>query len=173
MNLERNLKRKLIVIITVLSAVCGFSGNTFAQTQDQSLPENAYFGINLGLMWLPVGFDGGYNFKDFGIRVSLDTEYAGLEGYARFRLSEDSSYWYAGGGVGYSILGASNLFGARTSFVDLPFGINGVIGVQFAGGFFAEYQPFLLLGALKNDFGALTALLAGVVHIKIGWRFFF
>jgi hypothetical protein len=73
-----NLKRSLIVALIVLSAALGF-GPTFAQTQDQApLPENAFFGINLGLMWLPVGFDGGYNFKDFGIRVSLDTEYAGL-----------------------------------------------------------------------------------------------
>jgi hypothetical protein len=168
-----NLKRSLIVALIVLSAALGF-GPTFAQTQDQApLPENAFFGINLGLMWLPVGFDGGYNFKDFGIRVSLDTEYAGLEGYARFRLSDDSSYWYGGGGVGYSILGASNLFGSRTSFVDPPFGINGLIGVQFAVGFFAEYQPFLLFGAFKNDSSASIALLAGLVHIKIGWRFFF
>jgi opacity protein-like surface antigen len=174
-----NLKRSLIVSLIMLSAVLGF-GSTFAQTQnppastqDQSLPENAFFGVNLGLMWLPVGFDAGYNFKDFGVRVSLDTEYSALEGYARFRFSDDSSYWYAGGGVGYSILGGSNLFGSRTGFVDLPFGISGVIGVQFASGFFAEYQPFLLLGALKNDFGALTALLAGAVHIKVGWRFFF
>jgi hypothetical protein len=166
-----NLKRSLIVTLLVLSAALGF-GSTLAQTQDQPLPENAYFGINLGLMYLPVGFDGGYNFKDFGIRVSLDTEYAGLEGYARFRLSEDSSYWYAGGGVGYSYFGSIPLLGGYTPLVDPPFGVNGLIGVQFAVGFFAEYQPFFLIGAFKNDFPSL-ALLAGVVHIKIGWRFFF
>ena len=69
-----NLKRHVITAFIVLSAVLGFQG-TFAQTpepqpqnppaptQEQSpLPENGFFGINLGLMYLPVGFDGGYNF---------------------------------------------------------------------------------------------------------------
>jgi hypothetical protein len=171
-----NLKRSLIVTIIMLSAVLGF-GSTFAQTQnppastpDQSLPENAFFGVNLGLMWLPVGFDAGYNFKDFGLRVSLDTEYSALEGYARFRFSEDSSYWYAGGGVGYSLIGGTggNLFG-----VNPPFGVNALIGVQFAVGFFAEYQPFVVFGAFGNP--GLSGLygLAGAIHAKVGWRFFF
>ena len=180
-----HLKRNLIVSLIVLSAVLGCSA-TFAQTQDppapaptppatnqEALTDKGFFGINLGLMFLPVGLDGGYNFKDFGIRVSLDTEYAGLEGYARFRLGQDSSYWYAGGGVGYSFIGASNFFGSRTAFIDPPFGVNALIGVQFAVGFFAEYQPFLLFGAFKNDSSGLLALLAGVLHIKVGWRFFF
>jgi hypothetical protein len=183
-----DLKRSFIVTIIVLSAVLGCSA-TFAQTQDppapvptplaptppttnqEALTEKGFFGINLGLMFLPVGLDGGYNFKDFGIRVSLDTEYSALEGYARFRLGEDSSYWYAGGGVGYSFIGSLVAFGSP--FIDPPFGFNGLIGVQFENGFFAEYQPFALLGFFNSRSSGSSLFWIGAVHAKVGWRFFF
>lgn len=175
-----NLKRHVITAFIVLSAVLGFQG-TFAQTpepqpqnppaptQEQSpLPENGFFGINLGLMLFPVGLDGGYNFKDFGIRVSLDIEYSALEGYARFRLGQDSSYWYAGGGGGYSLISS------QSSYFNPPFGVNALIGLQTELGFFIEYQPFALFGFFvpSNNYVGIGWLLSAV-HIKVGWRFFF
>ena len=165
-----NRIRKTLVLVIAVLMCCS---SAFAQSSEaKPLPEGGFFGIATGLVWPPVAADAGYNFRDFGIRVSADLEYLALEGYARFRMGENGDSWYAGGGVGYSFLFQifNYLYGSRP---EAFFGVNALIGLQSESGWFIEYQPFVLLGFFDNSTLKYGGWIASAIHVKFGYRFRF
>jgi hypothetical protein len=114
---------------------------------------------------IPVTVVAGYNDTNFGVRLSADLVFVGLDVYGRLPFDEGGSSLYAGAGLGFN-LSSSFVETLVTSQVTLPLSAEGVLGLEFLVedvGVFLEYAPVF---ALVNQ--SDIAGLAGLMHFRAG-----
>jgi hypothetical protein len=153
---------KHFLVLTIL-----FIHTAFAQ--------GGYVGGGLGAADIPAFVVLGYNWPAFGVRLSGDTTFAGLEGYLRVQVIEEGSSFYIGSGIGlrpYALWVYQNRPPLGTlDDSEVPLSISFPIGAEFRSenvGFFLEYVPsFPISGAA--DFYDLI----GLLHARLGVSYYF
>lgn len=127
-----------------------------------------YIGASLTSSDFPVSVMVGYNDTAFGVRLSADTTFAGIEGYARLQFVEDGSSFYLGAGLGlrpYAFWVYRNAPPLAQS-PGLPLSLEWLFGFELRNddvGFFLEYAPTLPISG-KVDFYDLV----GALHARRG-----
>jgi hypothetical protein len=122
---------------------------------------------------VPLFIAVGYNEKNFGVRFSSDTTFAGMEGYARVQLFEDGSSFYLGLGVGlrpYALWKYQSLPPVQESS-EVPLSVASLIGLEFRTdvvGFFLEYAPTFPVSG-RVEFDDLLILF----HVRLGVSYYF
>jgi hypothetical protein len=122
---------------------------------------------------IPLFVAVGYNDTLFGVRLSADTTFAGVEGYGRLQLFEDGSSFYLGLGIGlrpYALWKYQSL-PPNAESSEVPLSVTSLFGLEFRTedvGFFLEYAPtFPVSGRVEFDD------LLGLFHARLGVSYYF
>lgn len=122
---------------------------------------------------IPLFVAVGYNERNFGVRFSADTTFAGVEGYGRLQLFEDGSSFYLGLGIGlrpYALWKYQSL-PPNTESSEVPLSVASLFGLEFRTddvAFFLEYAPtFPVSGRVEFDD------LLGLFHARLGVSYYF
>lgn len=115
----------------------------------------------------------GYNDTAFGVRLTADTTFAGLESYLRLQVVEDGSSLYLGAGLGlrpyaFWIFQDAPPLAASSG---LPVSLEWLFGFEIRTddvGFFLEYTPTL---PISGPVGAYD--LIGALHARLGVSYYF
>jgi hypothetical protein len=115
----------------------------------------------------------GYNENNFGLRLSVDEVFAGIEAYGRLPFDEASSSFYFGGGIGLRPYAFWTDLGIPPQAQNggVPISASALIGVELRTeniGYFLEYAPAF---PISGDY-SLDALI-GLFHAKLGVNYYF
>ncbi len=138
-----------------------------------ALAQGGFVGGGLGAADVPAFLVLGYNTPAFGVRLSTDSTFAGLEGYLRVQVLEKGSSFYIGGGIGLRPY-ALWVYQDRPAIAgtsELPLSISWPIGAEFRlenVGFFLEYVPTLPISGAADFYD-----LIGFLHARLGVSFYF
>lgn len=144
-------------------------------TSSSALAQGGYVGGGLGATDIPAFVVLGYNWSAFGVRLSADTTFAGLEGYLRVQVIEKGSSFYIGSGIGlrpYALWVYQNRPPLGT-FDDsgVPLSMSFPIGAEFRSenvGFFLEYVPSFPISGPADFYD-----LIGLLHARLGVSYYF
>jgi hypothetical protein len=153
----RSVARSFLIVLFLL-----FPCTIFAQ--------DWYVGTGVVFSSLPVTLVVGYNQPEFGVRISADRVFAGIDAYGRIGFDQAGSSVYLGGGLGVSLDSflANTITAADSGF---PLAAEGIVGLEYRVeqvGFFFEYAPIFAL----TSPGAISEVL-GWLHLKTGMSFHF
>lgn len=126
-----------------------------------------YVGLGATVSNIPVTVVAGYNDTNFGVRLSADLVFVGIDAYGRIPFDEAGSSLYAGGGLGFN-LSSAFVETLVTSSVSVPLSAEGVLGAEFRTenvGLFLEYAPVFALVQQSNLAG-----LIGLGHFRLGFN---
>jgi hypothetical protein len=137
--------------------------------------QGGYIGGGLGAADIPAFVIVGYNWPTFGVRLSTDTTFAGLEGYLRVQVIEKGSSFYIGSGIGlrpYALWVYQNRPAIGTlDDSEVPLSISFPIGAEFRSenvGFFLEYAPTLPISGVVDFYDFI-----GFLHARLGMSYYF
>jgi hypothetical protein len=129
-----------------------------------------FVGVGTTVSTVPATLLVGYNAPGYGVRLSGDLVFVGVDVYGRLPFDSEGSSLYAGGGLGYNLTGAF----AETltvSQVTLPLSAEAVLGFEYVTqgvGFFLEYAPVFALAQQENPLGFV-----GLMHFRLGTTIYF
>jgi hypothetical protein len=137
--------------------------------------QGAYVGGGLSTADVPAFAVLGYNWPAFGVRLSSDTTFAGLEGYLRVQVIEEGSSFYIGSGLGLRPY-ALWVYQDRPAIgvldnSEVPLSVSFPIGAEFRSenvGFFLEYVPTLPISGAADFYDFI-----GFLHARLGVSFYF
>jgi hypothetical protein len=127
--------------------------------------QNWFVGVGTTVSTVPATLLVGYNAPGYGVRLSGDLMFVGVDVYGRLPFDSAGSSLYAGGGLGYNLTGAFAET-LTTSQVTIPLSAEAVLGFEYVTqgiGFFLEYAPVFALAHQENTFG-----FAGLMHFRVG-----
>jgi hypothetical protein len=135
-----------------------------------ALAQDWYVGLGATVSNIPVTVVAGFNDTNFGVRLSADLVFVGIDAYGRLPIDEGGSSLYAGAGLGFNL---SGLFveALVTPNATLPLSAEGVLGLEFLVedvGFFLEYAPVVALAKQSKLAG-----LVGAFHFRLGFSIHF
>jgi hypothetical protein len=135
--------------------------------------QGGYIGGGLGGADIPAFAVLGYNWTAFGVRLSADTTFTGLEGYLRVQILEKGSSFYVGSGIGlrpYALWRPKDRL-AVVGDSEVPLSVSWPIGAEFRSenvGFFLEYTPTLPISGRADLYD-----LIGFLHARLGVSYYF
>jgi hypothetical protein len=135
--------------------------------------QGGYVGGGLAAADIPAFVVLGYNWPAFGVRLTADTTFAGLEGYLRVQVLEKGSSFYIGSGLGLRpyALWVYQDRPALAETSEVPLSISWPIGAEFRSenvGFFLEYAPTLPISGAVDFYD-----LIGFLHARLGVSYYF
>jgi hypothetical protein len=144
-------------------------------TNSIAFAQGGYVGGGLSGSDIPAFVVLGYNWPTFGVRLSTDTTFAGLEGYLRVQVLEKGSSFYIGSGIGlrpYALWVYQNRPAIGTlDDSEVPLSVSFPIGAEFRSenvGFFLEYVPTLPISGAADFYDVI-----GFLHARLGVNFYF
>jgi hypothetical protein len=151
---------KTLLMVCLLTLSCAFA-------------QDWYVGVGATISQIPVTVVAGYNTENFGVRLSADVVFAGLDVYGRLPFTEGGSSAYLGAGLGYSLTGAfvNAVVPPGDNSGNVPLVAEGLLGLEFRAenlGFFLEYAPVFPLSGSWGING-----LIGAFHFGAGLNIHF
>lgn len=138
-----------------------------------ALAQGGYVGASLTSADIPLSVMVGYNDTAFGVRLSADTTFAGLEGYLRLQFFDEGSSLYLGAGLGlrpYAFWIYQDAPPLAQS-PGLPLSLEWLFGFELRKddvGFFLEYAPTLPISGAVGAYDIIGAL-----HARLGVSYYF
>jgi hypothetical protein len=135
--------------------------------------QGGYVGASLTSADIPLSIIVGYNDTAFGVRLSADTTFAGLEGYLRLQFLEKGSSFYLGAGLGlrpYALWVYQNR-PALAESSEVPLSLTWPVGFELRSedvGFFLEYAPTLPISGPVDLYD-----LVGFLRFRLGVSYYF
>jgi hypothetical protein len=160
---QPNMKRFLVLLAFTLAVL----------TVSSALAQGGYVGGGAAGADVPAFAVLGYNWPAFGVRLSADTTFAGLEGYLRLQFFEAGSSFYLGAGLGLRPY-ALWVYQDRPALAEnseLPLSLTWPVGFELRSedvGFFLEYAPTLPISGAVDFYD-----LIGFLRFRLGVSYYF
>jgi hypothetical protein len=160
---QTNMKRFLVSLTFTLAVL----------TTSIAFAQGGFVGGGLAAADIPAFVVLGYNATLFGVRLSSDTTFAGLEGYLRVQFFEAGSSFYLGAGLGLRpyALWVYQDRPALAESSEVPLSLTWPVGFELRSediGFFLEYAPTLPISGTVDFYN-----LIGFLRFRLGVSYYF